>query len=89
MQSLAKTVGGPRDARIMVSNTSGDPVTADVSLGFQGGRHASATITLGQGSNADTGSTDAAPIRRMKANTSDFLSYSLSNLSDMSAICRL
>jgi spore coat protein U-like protein len=38
---------------------------------------ASATITLGQGANADTGSTDAAPVRRMLAGTSDYLSYQL------------
>jgi len=36
----------------------------------------SATVMLGQGSNADTGSTDAAPVRRMK-NGSSYLSYGL------------
>src|SRR3546814_1739787 len=34
---------------------------------------ASVTVTLGQGSNADTGSTDAAPVRRMLAGASDYL----------------
>jgi spore coat protein U-like protein len=37
-----------------------------------------ATVKLGQGANADSGSTDAAPLRRMRrAATSDYLSYSL------------
>lgn len=38
---------------------------------------ASTAITLGQGSNADTGSTDAAPLRRMTDGSSDYLSYNL------------
>ncbi len=37
---------------------------------------AAAAITLGQGANADTGSTDAAPLRRMTDGT-NFLSYAL------------
>jgi spore coat protein U-like protein len=37
----------------------------------------SVTVTLGQGSHADTGSTDAAPVRRMLAGTTDYLSYQL------------
>jgi spore coat protein U-like protein len=38
----------------------------------------SATVKLGQGGNADTGSTDAAPLRRMRRGaTTDYLSYSL------------
>jgi spore coat protein U-like protein len=37
---------------------------------------AAATITLGQGANADTGSTDAAPVRRMISGT-DYLGYQL------------
>lgn len=36
----------------------------------------SSTVTLGQGSNSDTGSTDAAPLRRMSGG-SDYLSYDL------------
>lgn len=36
-----------------------------------------ATITLGQGANADTGSTAAAPLRRLLNGTTNFLSYSL------------
>jgi len=38
---------------------------------------ASTTVTLGQGSNADTGSTDTAPARRMSDGSSHFLTYSL------------
>ncbi|MBK1986620.1 spore coat protein U domain-containing protein [Sphaerospermopsis aphanizomenoides BCCUSP55] len=38
---------------------------------------ASAVIMLGQGSNADTGSTDAAPLRRLKDAGTNYLSYSL------------
>lgn len=37
---------------------------------------AAATLMLGQGSNADTGSTDDSPMRRMKAG-SNYLAYSL------------
>lgn len=38
---------------------------------------APATITLGQGANADTGSTAAAPLRRMTDGSTNFISYSL------------
>lgn len=34
-------------------------------------------ITLGQGLNADTGSTDAAPLRRLNDGSTNYLSYSL------------
>lgn len=62
-----------------------DPVSANASAALNGTgtlnvtctSGASTTITLGQGSNADTGSTDAAPARRMKDGGTDFLSYSL------------
>ena len=37
---------------------------------------AASTLTLGQGSNANTGSTDTAPLRRLKSGT-NFLSYSV------------
>jgi spore coat protein U-like protein len=47
---------------------------------------ASATITLGQGANADTGSTDTAPLRRMLAGTSDYLSYQLYSDSGYSTV---
>jgi spore coat protein U-like protein len=35
------------------------------------------TVTLGQGANADTGSTDAAPLRRMNDSGTNYLSYLL------------
>ncbi len=62
-----------------------DPVTANASTALNGTgtvsvnctSGASTTITLGQGSNANTGSTDAAPARRMKDAGTDYLSYSL------------
>jgi spore coat protein U-like protein len=38
---------------------------------------ASAALTLGQGTNAGTGSTDAVPVRRMKDAAGAFLTYSL------------
>jgi spore coat protein U-like protein len=38
---------------------------------------ASTTVTLGQGSNADTGSTAAVPLRRMKDGGTNFLGYFL------------
>lgn len=61
-----------------------DPVSANASTALDGSgtvtvtctSGASTTITLGQGANAATGSTDAAPLRRMAAGT-NFLSYSL------------
>lgn len=36
-----------------------------------------ATVTLGQGANADTGSTDAIPLRRMNDGGTNYLSYFL------------
>lgn len=62
-----------------------DPVSANASSALDGAgtvtvnctSGAATTVTLGQGANADTGSTDAAPLRRMKAGTSDYLSYTL------------
>jgi spore coat protein U-like protein len=61
-----------------------DPIVANASADKTGSGSISttctngydATIKLGQGANADTGSTDAAPLRRMAGGT-DFLSYDL------------
>lgn len=61
-----------------------DPVDVNASANLDGTGTVSVTctsgdtvqITLGQGSNADTGSTDAAPLRRM-TDGSNFLSYAL------------
>src|SRR4051794_31765298 len=38
---------------------------------------ATTTVTLGQGANADTGSTAAAPARRLKDAGTDYLNYAL------------
>lgn len=62
-----------------------DPVSANASSALDGvggvtvtcTNGSAATITLGQGGNAATGSSDAAPLRRMKDSGSDYLSYSL------------
>jgi spore coat protein U-like protein len=62
-----------------------DPISANASSALNGTGSvsvtctsgASANVTLGQGSNADTGSTDAAPLRRMADGSSHFLSYDL------------
>jgi spore coat protein U-like protein len=62
-----------------------DPVSVNASTALNGTgtlnvtctSGASTTITLGQGANANTGSTDAAPARRMKDSGSNFLTYSL------------
>ncbi len=39
-------IGGGRDARLMVTNTSGSSASADVYLDFQGERHTSAALTF-------------------------------------------
>ncbi|MGC4089838.1 MAG: spore coat U domain-containing protein [Polyangiaceae bacterium] len=63
-----------------------DPVVANSSTALDGTggvivtctNGASTTVTLGQGSNANTGSTDAAPLRRMRDGaTSNYLSYTI------------
>ena len=55
---------------------SGSAVDSTATLSVACTEGASSTITLGQGANADTGSTDAAPLRRMAAGA-ERLSYSL------------
>ena len=62
-----------------------DPVSANATTALNGTgtvnvtctSGASTTITLGQGSNPNTGSTDAAPARRMGDGATHFLSYAL------------
>jgi spore coat protein U-like protein len=62
-----------------------DPIVANHSSALNGSATlsvtctsgASATITLGQGSNAASGSTDAAPLRQLSDGNSHVLSYSL------------
>lgn len=70
-----------------------DPVSAHASSALNGTgtvtvtctNGSSATITLGQGSNADTGSTDAAPLRRVKSGA-NYLSYALYSNSDRTTV---
>ena len=62
-----------------------DPVVTNASTALNGTgtvsvtctNGASTTVTLGQGSNANTGSTDAVPARRLKDGATDYLTYSL------------
>jgi spore coat protein U-like protein len=62
-----------------------DPVSANASTALTGTgavnvtctNGASTTVTLGQGGNAGTGSTDAAPARRLKDGATDYLTYEL------------
>ena len=62
-----------------------DPVVTNASAALNGTgavsvtctNGATTTVTLGQGGNADTGSTAAAPVRRLKDAGTNFLSYAL------------
>lgn len=59
-----------------VANAS-TPLDASAQLTVQCTLDAATNIQLGQGSNADTGSTDAAPLRRLSDGAGHFLSYAL------------
>jgi spore coat protein U-like protein len=71
-----------------------DPISANASTALTGTGTVSVTctsgastkVTLGQGQNADTGSTDATPARRMTDGSSDFLTYSLYQDSGLSTV---
>jgi spore coat protein U-like protein len=62
-----------------------DPITANATAALNGTgtvsvtctNGATTTVTLGQGANADTGSTAAVPARRLSDGGTDFLSYAL------------
>lgn len=62
-----------------------DPIVANATTALNGTgtvtvtctTGSAATITLGQGTNPATGSTDAAPLRQMKDSATDVLAYSL------------
>jgi spore coat protein U-like protein len=56
-------------------NTDKTGVSANISYACTAGRPA--TITLGRGANPAGGSTDAAPLRRMRHGASDYISYNL------------
>ncbi|MGN6314163.1 MAG: Csu type fimbrial protein [Rhodanobacteraceae bacterium] len=60
---------------IVTNKTTALTATGTISTTCTNG--SSATITLGQGANAGSGSTAAAPVRRMLAGTSNYLSYQL------------
>jgi spore coat protein U-like protein len=62
-----------------VTTNATNPLTSSGAIATTCTNGSDATITLGQGANSDTGSTDAAPLRRMVGgtNTDQFLSYSL------------
>jgi spore coat protein U-like protein len=73
------------DASAGLSFGAYDPVVTNASTDLTGSgtisttctNGATVTLLLGQGANADTGSTDAAPVRRMLSGASDYLSYDL------------
>lgn len=94
------TVQATVDANCTISTTavdfgSYDPIVTNLTTDLEapaGGKvtllctnGASATITLGQGANADSGSTTANPERRLKHGTADYLSYTLYSDAGLSA----
>src|SRR5690242_10156726 len=60
-----------------VSTNASTPLNGTGTVNVTCTSGASTTITLGQGSNANTGSTDAAPARRLSDGGTNFLTYSL------------
>jgi spore coat protein U-like protein len=72
--TTAAVAFGPYDPVVTNASTALNG-TGTVSVTCTSG--ASTTVTLGQGLNAGTGSTDAAPARRMTDGASDYLAYSL------------
>ncbi len=60
-----------------VSANATNPLDANGTITVTCTTGSAATITLGQGSNAATGSSDAAPLRQMKDTGTDVLAYSL------------
>jgi spore coat protein U-like protein len=59
-----------------LAQVNGADLDSTATLTVQCTDGATPTITLGQGQNANTGSTDAAPLRRLK-NGSNYLNYAL------------
>jgi spore coat protein U-like protein len=59
-----------------VSANASSPLDGSATLSVTCTQGAAAKIMLGQGSNADTGSNDGAPVRRMRTGT-NYLSYQL------------
>ena len=56
---------------------SATPLDGTASITVQCLNSLSADVTLGQGANADAGSTDASPLRRLSNGSGDYLSYDL------------
>lgn len=56
---------------------TGAQLDASTSISVECTTGATATIMLGQGANADTGSTDDAPLRRLNDGGTNYLSYQL------------
>lgn len=71
-----------------------DPITANASTALDGTgtvsvtctSGASTTVTLGQGANSGTGSSDVAPVRRLNDGGTHFLNYSLFQDSNRSTV---
>lgn len=60
-----------------ISSHAATPLDASGSLSVTCTSGSSAEVTLGQGANADAGSSDDAPLRRMSDDGTNFLSYAL------------
>ncbi|MDC1141042.1 spore coat protein U domain-containing protein, partial [Gammaproteobacteria bacterium] len=66
--------------------TSGDDLTVSATIASTCTSGAAATITMDEGASAGTGSTTAAPVRRMLGNDGSFLNYSVYSDSGYSAV---
>lgn len=62
---------------VVTNASTGSDLAASGTISTTCTNGAIVTVTLGQGANADAGSTDTAPVRRMLAGASDYLSYQL------------
>jgi spore coat protein U-like protein len=76
INSTAAVAYGNYDPAVVNSST-GANATATGSLTITCTSGATTTVFLGQGTNAATGSTDAAPLRQMVFGGTNFLAYSL------------
>ncbi|MDA9021730.1 spore coat protein U domain-containing protein [Gammaproteobacteria bacterium] len=66
--------------------TSGDDLTVSATIASTCTSGAAATISMDEGASAGTGSTTAAPVRRMLGNDGSFLNYSVYSDSGYSAV---
>ena len=60
-----------------VSTNASSPLTGTGAVNVTCTSGASTSVTLGQGSNAGTGSSDAVPVRRLNDGSTNYLSYQL------------